>query len=621
MVIKELQINNFGNLKNKKIELDKGINVIFGENESGKSTLLKFITSIFYGASKNKSGKKISDFEKYTPWNDGEFSGKIKYVLDNRDEYEVYRNFAKKSPQILDSNGKDITKKYTIDKTNGNKFFFEQTKVDEELFNTVMTVEQQEVKLDEKKQNSLIQKLSNIMLTGEDDVSYKKIINKLIKRQNDEIGTDKSPTKPLYIIREKIKELKNKKIELQNIMPVQYEMDEERKNIEKEISDEANELELLQEIQKFQNDIKLEYETININLRSKKELENKKDDEKENLNNLKTRKPNKKTHKKIYIIPLLLTIIAILFLIFDKVLFFQIALSFGLIMLFITIALNIYENKKYKKIKDEEKSEINSISNKIEIIENEIREKENIIKQKQNEIEIKKNSNIQYLLNKYKNMSNIERIINKEIDDESILNKQKSLNEVKLELTKLEMKKNEIIHQTENAIRIEEELENYEEQLKELLEYNDAINLAQETLEKAYTSMRENITPKFSENLSNTIKKISGEKYKTVKVSEENGILIETENGKYVPADVLSTGTIDQLFLSLRISSLNELTKEKMPIILDETFAYFDKRRLENVLKFLNQEYKDSQILILTCTNREMDILEELNIKYNKIAL
>ena len=70
MQIKNIRINNFGKLKNKNIELNNGINIIFGENESGKSTLLKFISSMFYGASKNKNGERISDFEKYTPWID-----------------------------------------------------------------------------------------------------------------------------------------------------------------------------------------------------------------------------------------------------------------------------------------------------------------------------------------------------------------------------------------------------------------------------------------------------------------------------------------------------------------------------------------------------------------------
>ena len=76
--------------------------------------------------------------------------------------------------------------------------------------------------------------------------------------------------------------------------------------------------------------------------------------------------------------------------------------------------------------------------------------------------------------------------------------------------------------------------------------------------------MRENVTPRFSNNLSNAIQNISNEKYKTVKVNEEDGLIIETENGNYVPADLLSIGTIDGLYLTLRISSIKELTKEEL---------------------------------------------------------
>ena len=86
-------------------------------------------------------------------------------------------------------------------------------------------------------------------------------------------------------------------------------------------------------------------------------------------------------------------------------------------------------------------------------------------------------------------------------------------------------------------------------------------------------------------------------------------------------ADVLSIGTIDQIYLSLRISSIGELAKENMPIILDETFAYFDSERLKNILEFLNTEYKNRQIIILTCTNREIENLEKLDVTYNKIEL
>ena len=58
-----------------------------------------------------------------------------------------------------------------------------------------------------------------------------------------------------------------------------------------------------------------------------------------------------------------------------------------------------------------------------------------------------------------------------------------------------------------------------------------------------------------------------------------------------------------------------------MPIILDEAFAYYDEERLENILKYLNEECKDNQIIIFTCTDREKNILGKEKIEYNLINL
>lgn len=191
MKIKTLKINQFGKLKNKEIILKDHINIIYGKNESGKSTLLKFILSMFYGLSKNKNGKTYTDYEKYTPWQEGDFSGKINYQLQNGETYEVFREFKKKSPKIYNQDLEEISKKFTIDKTNGNRFFYDQTGVEEELFTSTIVSMQNETKLEEKEQISLLQKLSNLVSTGEDNVSYQKIVNKLNKRQLEEIGTRK----------------------------------------------------------------------------------------------------------------------------------------------------------------------------------------------------------------------------------------------------------------------------------------------------------------------------------------------------------------------------------------------------------------------------------------------
>lgn len=66
---------------------------------------------------------------------------------------------------------------------------------------------------------------------------------------------------------------------------------------------------------------------------------------------------------------------------------------------------------------------------------------------------------------------------------------------------------------------------------------------------------------------------------------------------------------------------VKELTTETMPIILDESFAYYDEQRLENILKYLDEECKDNQIIIFTCTNREKELLEKEKIEYNLINL
>ena len=94
--IEEIRIRAQRPIILKNIDEESGINLIYGQNEAGKSTLIKFIINSFYGISKNKKGKEISDFEKYKPWSGEEFSGKLEYELDNNEKYEIYKDFYKK---------------------------------------------------------------------------------------------------------------------------------------------------------------------------------------------------------------------------------------------------------------------------------------------------------------------------------------------------------------------------------------------------------------------------------------------------------------------------------------------------------------------------------------------
>ncbi|MBR6504668.1 MAG: AAA family ATPase, partial [Clostridia bacterium] len=323
MKIKKLKINGFGNLEGKEIELNKNINIIYGKNEAGKSTLLKFIVDMFYGISKNKRGKDIADFEKYTPWKASEFSGKLNYELDSGENCEIFRDFNKKNPKIFNSKGEDISKTFNIDKLKGNEFFTEQTGIDEELFLSTFVSQQQEVKLNVNDKNLLIQKMSNIVSTGEDNVSYKKAIEKINKKLIEEIGTERTQGRPINLILEKLKKLKVKKEELLLNKNNQININEEKEIINKNINKINIEINFLNEFKKLINNKILEQEKININkkiieeenkkiINLKKELEN-------NIN------PENKINKKIniknnlIITGILIIINLILFILFKNI--------------------------------------------------------------------------------------------------------------------------------------------------------------------------------------------------------------------------------------------------------------------------------------------------------------
>ena len=79
--------------------------------------------------------------------------------------------------------------------------------VDETMFTSTVVAMQEEVKLDKQEQSILVQKLANLAGTGDDNLSYKKVIDKLNKMQLEEIGSDRSQGRPINIIRDRMKKI------------------------------------------------------------------------------------------------------------------------------------------------------------------------------------------------------------------------------------------------------------------------------------------------------------------------------------------------------------------------------------------------------------------------------
>ena len=565
MKIENIKVNSYGILKEKEINLKDNLNIIYGKNESGKSTLLNYMKNIFYGISKNKNGKEISDYEKYKPWIGEEFSGKIKYRLDNGMNYEIYRDFTKKNAKLFDENLEEISNQYKIDKKDGSQFFYDQTNVDEKMYLSTIMTPQQEVVLERSTQNVLVQKIANLAGTGEDNVSFQKAMDKLNKRLVEEVGTSRTQDRPLNLIQKRMKEI-------ETVLKTELCYTENKQNLV------SNKNEILDKLEKEKNRNN-ELKKVNM-LTQKNQIEAEKNELKKQLQNEKEEKV-KKNYFTFGIILVLLIIINILnFQFIGNRIINYILLSFIPVEL-ILFVINYIKNNKLKKELQKQKSEI----------------------QKQKEISNK---------NLVSKMEEIQKQI--EASEQQIIN-------YRLQLNSLEYEDRNISEKLEEIVSLKEEYENLKEQLQIVEEKDRCIQATKELLEKAYEQMKKSVTPKFTQNLSNLIQKITDGKYRKVSIHEEKGLIVELENGEYKSANLLSVGTIDQLYLSLRLAMLDEISQEKMPIILDEAFAYFDDERLKNSLLFLMEEAKEHQIILFTCTKREKQILDELNLDYHWVEI
>lgn len=541
MRFNHLKINGFGKLTKKELEFRPGINVIYGKNEAGKSTLMKFLTAMLYGASKNKNGKSIPDFDKYKPWGLEEFSGRLEYTLDNGENFDVYREFKKKNPTIYDNDKKDITKTFKETKSKGISFFEEQTGIDEETYLSTAIIEQEEVKLAQNSQNAIIQKISNKVSSGDDNISYKKTIALLTKLQGDKVGTDRTQNKPINRVNTEINKLEGKIRELEDVKRAGKSSDTELEIFKKNI-----------EIYEKEKDEKLKNLSENSNLEVVQE-------------------DNKKFPILDYIILCILIIIVALLLVFleNKII--------GLLALLVPagqivrLVINDQKQVKAKHLAEEE--------------ENKLKEEK----------------------------------INSLTED--IKTYEKEIEKMKKDLYEIEFSKKSDEKALEELPNLVQKLDDLYEEKSELMSLNNSFNIAKECLDLAYEEVKKNISPQFSYNLCKIMEKISDGKYNFVKVTDDEGLVVELENGQYVSADRLSVGTIDQLYLSLRLSAVGEVSNEVLPIMLDEAFAYFDNERLRNVLEYLAKEYSDHQILIFTCSNREEAILDALDIEYNYIEV
>ena len=613
MKIDNFKINNYGKIENREVILKNGINIIKGYNEAGKSTILSFLNSMLYGIDKTKKGN-ISEYDKYLPWLSTNFSGSMEYSLSDGQKYYVFRDFKKKIPVVLDKNRNDITLNFKQSRK-GIDFLDEQIGVDKKTFENTSISYQKLVVLDDKNKAEMAGRLANLVSTGEENFSYEELIKKLNNKQLEEIGSSRTKKRPINNIEERILKLEKEKMEVLNVKDKKERMNEEREETQKQFATIGYIKQMINEIKenflKKEAEKKIYSEIYNRIEKKKEEIEEKK---KERIDVI----TKEKVFDRIKWIYLVLTIIAI------PAAYFYIYSLIVYVLALIVVYIFARNNRDKRMEELEERNR--AVEKELNILRKDIIKDERVIQKEKKEFEerFENLKNEMYL--KYKNYVNrdyLDRILNKDIEGvfKEASEIEKEYETTMYRLSQINAERNVVESTSGKLTEIVEELEELKQEREKLLNYNDTIEIAKEVLKESYDELKNNVGPEFDKKLSYIVGKITNNKYNDVYIDNEHNIKIKTEHGEYVNLERFSTGTIEQVNLALRLAYIDTISKERLPIILDEAFAFYDDERLANIMRFLSEEYIDRQVIIFTCSNREKKIIDEENIPANIVLI
>ena len=164
--------------------------------------------------------------------------------------------------------------------------------------------------------------------------------------------------------------------------------------------------------------------------------------------------------------------------------------------------------------------------------------------------------------------------------------------------------------------------------LKRTLAENDrihdeivAIDLAQETMADLSSSIRDSFGLYLNKEASQYITGITGGIYDSMSIDENLNVFLNTKT-KLVPLENVSSGTMDQVYLALRLAAAKLLqgSGSGFPLIFDDSFTQYDDERLKTALEWLASAY-GGQIIIFTCHRREAQMLQARQVEFQLIEM
>ena len=609
MIIREANIGKFGKLENQKYQFAPQINVIYGANESGKSTLMQFLKAMLFGLEKTRVRKTLDTYNRYEPWDTpAYFYGSMMFETGQQ-QFLLERNFyykEKRARLVNIRDGEELSVEYgDLDMLLGN--------VSAAAYENTCCIGQEQLLPGRELGVLLEDERSNLAQTGSGDFQLSKALRELEQKRKNAEKTRK--------------ELEQQRLSHIHQLEVNQQVLERdiaglKAQQEKQSTQQGTVQEQVRALQQQMEPVQTAYQTVcrrEQELQSAVALEQSEWEqaEREQWKREQFRREQEeadalqqKSGKNAGFSPLLL--IGVAGLILAPVLrsamdgFQKIAPALNIICIILILAglVSAYRRNRAKKETDaaqNHRGQDDRANGRADLQSVERERRKAALDQKLQRVCQQK--------------STLEEQLQKLKDQKKSLQLQAARQEGSGDQLQSQIQEKEV------------ELENLTEQVAELQqetldeqharEDRDALELAAETMSRLAARMSKALEHTLDKEMSGILAQITGNVHEQLQVTDGQGIVLAEQLQKRTP-EAYSQGTMQQAYFSYRMAAGHMLMKEEpLPFLLDETFANYDEERLRQTLRWLAEQ--ENQIFLFTCRETEMRLLTEEDIPFASI--
>lgn len=622
MIIKEVNIGKFGKLENQKYQFAPRINVIYGANESGKSTLMQFLKAMLFGLEKTRVRKTLDTYNRYEPWDTPTYFYGSMIFETGQQQFLLERNFyykEKRARLVNIRDGEELSVEYgDLDMLLGN--------VSAAAYENTCCIGQEQLLPGRELGVLLEDERSNLAQTGSGDFQLSKALQELEQKRKNAEKTRK--------------ELEQQRLSHIHQLEVNQQVLERdiaglKAQQEKQSTQQGTVQEQVRALQQQMEPVQTAYQTV---CRREQELKSAvaqeqlewEQAEREQWKREQFRREQEeaealqqKSGKNAGFSPLLL--IGVAGLILTPVLrsamdgFQKIAPALNIICIILILAglVSAYRKSREKKTADSGQKHGQSVNDSVQ-------------NHREQDSRANDRANLQSVERKGRKAA-LDQQLQRVCQQKSVLEEQlQQLKDQKKALQLQAARQEGSGDQVQSQIQEKEvELENLTEQMAELQqetleeqharEDRDALELAAETMSRLAARMSKTLEHTLDKEMSGILAQITGNVHEQLQVTDGQGIVLAEQLQKRTP-EAYSQGTMQQAYFSYRMAAGHMLMKEEpLPFLLDETFANYDEERLRQTLRWLAEQ--ENQIFLFTCRETEMRLLTEEDILFASIRL